>query len=79
MKQRCSGTILTAINKEDFITIPIPKINLQTQQIIKQKIQQSFKLREQSKQLLETAKKAVEIAIEEDEGKAIKFIECQLT
>ncbi len=76
MKQRCSGTILTAINKEDFITIPIPnpKINLQTQQI-----QQSFKLREQSKQLLETAKKAVEIAIEEDEGKAIKFIECQLT
>ena len=37
-------------------------------------IQQSFKLRKESKRLLEVAKTAVEMAIEVGEDKAIKFI-----
>lgn len=41
---------------------------------IEQKIKESFKLKEESKQLLELAKKAVEVAIEEDEEIAMKLI-----
>ncbi len=64
MKQRCSETILTAIKKEDIKTIPIPKIDNTVQQSIKQKIKKSFKLKQQSKELLDITKKTIEIAIE---------------
>lgn len=75
LKQNCSGTILTAINKDEFLNIIIPIIDKQIQIQISNKIQTSFNLREESKSLLETAKRAVEIAIEESEAEAIKFIE----
>ncbi len=75
LKQNCSGTILTAINKTEFQNIPVPLIDKSVQEIIKQKITESFRLKIQSELLLETAKRAVEIAIEEDENEAIKYIE----
>jgi restriction endonuclease S subunit len=59
----------------DFI-IPIIDNTIQTQ--IEEKIKQSFKLKEQSKQLLELAKQAVEVAIEQDETQAIKLINEQI-
>lgn len=54
------------------VLIPIIDYSIQTQ--IEQKIKQSFKLKEQSKQLLELAKKAVEVAIEQDETRAIQLL-----
>ena len=75
IKKHSSGTILTAINKEDFVRIPIPKVDKnKIQPLIKQKIQNSFLLREKSKKLLELAKRVVELAIEQDERTAFKFI-----
>ncbi len=74
LKQNCSGTILTSLNKDDFIKIRIPKIKENIQKNIKSLIEQSFSLKKQSEYLLEVAKKAVEIAIEENEGIAIKYI-----
>lgn len=74
LKQNCSGTILTAINKSEFQNIPVPLINSGVQKQIKDKISESFRLKKESEQLLETAKRAVEIAIEENEEKAMKFI-----
>ena len=56
--------------KETIIPI-LPKIK-QTQ--IKQKITESFNLRKQSKHLLECAKRAVEIAIEQDEQTAMAWL-----
>ncbi|MCK9424417.1 MAG: restriction endonuclease subunit S [Ignavibacteriaceae bacterium] len=74
LKQNCSGTILTAINKTEFQNIHVPLIDKSIQEIIKDKISESFKLKKQSEQLLETAKRAVELAIEKDEKTAIEFI-----
>ncbi len=75
LKQNCSGTILTAINKEEFKNLPIPLIDSDTQKAIAKLIQESASLREKSKQLLEYAKQAVEMAIEEGEEKAIQWLE----
>ena len=55
--------------------IPILSEAKQTQ--IQQKIVESFNLRKQSKHLLECAKRAVEMAIEQDEQKAIKWLKEQ--
>lgn len=55
-----SGTILTAISKDELQNILIPKINPATQEQIALKIQKSFTLRAKSKDLLECAKIKVE-------------------
>ena len=64
LKQGCSGTILTAINKTEFQNIPIPLIDLPTQQQISALIQESFALRKESERLLVEAKDMVEREIE---------------
>lgn len=74
LKQNCSGTILTAINKNEFLKIPIPYIENSIQTQIAQLLQESFTLKAESEKLLETAKRAVEIAIEESEEAAIIFV-----
>jgi len=74
LKQNCSGTILTAINKTEFKNIHLPFIDVDLQKQIKSFVKESFRLKKQSEQLLETAKRAVEIAIEEGEEKGMVFI-----
>jgi len=75
LKKGCSGTILTAINKEEFSKITVPKIKEKKQTEIAQKVTESFTLRNRAKDLLENAKCAVEIAIEQDEQTAINWLE----
>jgi restriction endonuclease S subunit len=70
LKKRCSGTILTAVPKESLIDIIIPLLPFPTQQEIASLVKQSHEARKEAKELLEVAKKAVEIAIEEGEEKA---------
>ena len=53
--------------------MPIIAEKKQTQ--IQQKVVESFNLRKQSKHLLECEKRAVEIAIEQDEQTAIDWLE----
>jgi restriction endonuclease S subunit len=74
LKQNCSGTILTAINKNEFLNMPVPLIEEPIQNQIKAKIRESFRLRKESEQLLETARRAVEIAIEVNEYVAMEYI-----
>ncbi len=74
MKKRCSGTILTAVNKDEFLALPLPILEQSIQIQIAEKIQQSFALRKQSKELLELAKTAVEVAIEQGEDKALELL-----
>jgi restriction endonuclease S subunit len=66
LKQNCSGTILTAINKNEFQNIPVPLIDITTQQQIAELIQQSFVLRKESENLLQEAKEMVEREIENE-------------
>ena len=62
------------INKNEFLKIPIPYIENSIQTQIAQLLQESFTLKAESEKLLETAKRAVEIAIEESEEAAIIFV-----
>lgn len=78
LKQRCSGTILTAISKEELLSMPLPQIEQSIQDEIAEKIQQSFALRRKSEELLEFAKQAVEKAIEKDEDEAIAWLESKV-
>ena len=75
LKKGCSGTILTAINKDEFGRVILPIIAEEKQIQIQQKIVESFSLRKQSKHLLECAKRAVEIAIEQGEQTAVNYLE----
>lgn len=75
LKKGCSGTILTAINKAEFSKIAVPKIRAEKQAEIEQKVTESFNLRKRAKDLLEHAKRAVEIAIEKNEQTAIDWLE----
>lgn len=74
MKQRCSGTILTAITKDELLSMPLPKVDSTAQKEIASKVQKSFSLRSQAEQLLEYAKQAVEIAIEQDDKTALEWL-----
>ncbi len=55
LKQSCSGTILTAINKDEFLKIPLPLIDPKTQSQISSLIQESFALK--AKSFLKSLKK----------------------
>lgn len=73
LKKGCSGTILSAISKCEFKKVLVPNLSQSIQQSLSSKIQQSFANREKSLQLLELAKKIVEVAIEEGEEEAMKL------
>ena len=77
LKRGCNGTILTAISKDELNRLKLPVINEATQEQLKQFVQQMYDDRAESKRLLETAKRAVEIAIEEDEAAAFRFNEME--
>ncbi len=74
LKQGCSGTILTAINKTEFQNIPVPIIEGGAQTKIAAMMQESFTLKAESERLLNLAKRAVEIAIEQDETAGMAYI-----
>lgn len=64
LKQQCSGTILTSINHDDLRNILVPNIDKSVQNVIAGYVQKSFSLRQQAKQLLESAKIMVEKEIQ---------------
>jgi len=74
MKQRCSGTILAGITKDELLSMPLPQIEDALQNEIAKRVQESFVLRHQAKQLLEYAKQAVEMAIEQGEDAALTWL-----
>lgn len=68
------GSIIQHWRPDEIKQVLIPILPMDVQKELAKQIQQSFKLRKESKRLLEVAKTAVEIAIEEGEIKAMKFI-----
>lgn len=74
-----TGTSYPVITDEDILNLPVPLIPNLIQEEIRQKVSESFTLRRQSKHLLECAKRAVEIAIEQDEQAAIEWLEKETT
>ena len=48
LKQQCTGTILTAFSKDGLLSIPIPKIDSDLQDKIRDGVKESFALRQKS-------------------------------
>ncbi len=74
-KQHQRGMAQQYLYPYDIRTFPIPLLYEEIQTEIQEKVTESFDLRKQSKRLLECAKRAVEIAIEEDEETATEWLE----
>lgn len=70
-----SGAIIQHWKPSDIEKVIIPILPINVQQKISENVQESFSLRRQAEKLIQTAVKAVEIAIETDEATALKWIE----
>jgi len=75
LKQLASGTILTSINKVDFLNLKIPKVSQDIQLELQKDLILSSTALEKSNELLSKAIDAVELAVEKGEQKAFDFIE----
>jgi type I restriction enzyme S subunit len=69
-----NGAIIQHWKPSEIEKVVIPVLDIGIQKQIAAKVQESFALRHQSDQLLENAKRAVEIAIEQGEDKAIEWL-----
>ena len=74
----CNGAIIQHWKPSDIEKVILPILDMDQQKEIADKVQNSFRLRKESKQLLDNAVKAVEIAIETDEKTAIDWLNLQL-
>lgn len=72
------GSIIVHWRVSEIKNTVIPLVDLNTQSQISSLIQESFALKAESERLLNVAKQAVEMAIEQDEESATKWIQEQL-
>jgi len=70
----CVGSIILHWKPEQIKQIKIPLLPFSTQQKIASLIQKSHETRKKAKELLDVAKKAVEIAIEKSEKDALNYL-----
>ena len=75
IEKTSGGALIAHWLVDDIKNLIVPLLPQAIQSQISAKIQQSFESREKSKQLFEVAKRAVEIAIEENEEAGLKYIE----
>lgn len=69
------GSIILHWRVGEIENVVIPLVEMPTQERIAAKVQESFSLKTESERLLDVAKRAVEIAIEQDENAGIAYIE----
>lgn len=69
-----NGAIIQHWKPSEIEQVVIPVLDMPTQEIIAAKVQESFALRRKSKELLEYAKQAVEMAIERGEDAALMWL-----
>ena len=74
VERDCGGSVILHWKPEQVKRLQIPLLPLQTQQKIASLVQQSHEARKKAKELLEIAKRAVEIAIENSEAEALDYI-----
>ena len=71
------GSIILHWRVGEIENVVVPIVDFDKQREIADLIEKSFSLKKQSEQLLEVAKKAVEIAIEENEKNALEYIKTE--
>lgn len=73
-----NGAIIQHWKPSEIENVVVPVLEMEQQKKIVELVQKSFALRKQSKQLLEDAKCAVEMAIEQGENIALKWLESKM-
>ena len=73
-----NGAIIQHWKPSEIEKVIVPVLNMEIQKEIAFKVQESFALRKRSKQLLENAKRAVEMAIEQGENAALEWLKDSL-
>lgn len=76
-EQDAGGSVIQHWKPSEIEKVVIPLLPYAIQERISNKVQDAFKLRHQSRHLLNAAKRAVEIAIEEDENAALTYLSSQ--
>ena len=74
MDLHTSASLYPAISEKDLLALPIPRIAESTQEAIKAAVLASRQAKQRATQLLDAAKRAVEIAIEESEDAALAHL-----
>jgi len=74
MIKNSRGSVQQRLNQETLKEVIVPLLPLSTQKEIASLVQQSHEARRKAKELLEAAKRAVEIAIEQREENAMSFL-----
>ncbi len=69
------GSIIQHWKPSEIEKVIIPQLPMGKQELLAEKVQESFALRQESKRLLELAKHAVEVAIEQGEEMALHLLE----
>lgn len=75
MDLHTSATMYPAISEGDLLALPIPAIDASTQRAIQQSVRDAANKREQANRLLNAAKRAVEISIEDSEASALAYLQ----
>lgn len=75
MDLHTSASLYPAISEKDLLALPIPRIAESTQEAIKAAVLASRQAKQRATQLLDAAKRAVEIAIEESEDAALAHLQ----
>lgn len=75
MDLHTSASMYPAISEADLLALPMPNVPGPTQRMIERSVQAARKAKVRATQLLEAAKRAVEIAIEDSEVAACHYLE----
>jgi len=75
MDLHTSASMYPAISETDLLSLPIPNIPVDIQQTIEKSALAARQAKQRATQLLDAAKRAVEIAIERDEKTALEYLE----
>jgi restriction endonuclease S subunit len=73
-ERSAGGSIIQHWKQSEIENVSIPILPMSSQQKIAAKVRESFALRAESKRLLDLAKHAVELAIEQGEDNAINVV-----
>lgn len=74
LKRQAQGTILTAIPKSSLSRVLLPKLDKKFQEKIRAQVVGSHEALYEAKQLLDKAKRAIEILVEQNEKEALKYL-----
>jgi hypothetical protein len=70
-----SASLYPAISEKDLLALPIPRILQSVQQAVDEEVRAAHTAKQRATQLLDAAKRAVEIAVEDSEAAALKYLE----